>query len=95
MGNTSFILASIGVFLVVILLLVIILLVAKKYLSPSGNVNIVINGDKTINVPQGSSLMTTLNENGRDKYRNYLASRAIWRSTQAGRRGSPGKGVGR
>lgn len=38
MGNTSFILASIGVFLVVILLLVIILLVAKKYLSPSGNV---------------------------------------------------------
>ena len=50
MGNTSFILASIGVFLVVILLLVIILLVAKKYLSPSGNVNIVINGDKTINV---------------------------------------------
>mgnify|MGYP002433680399 CR=1 FL=1 len=64
MGNTSFILASIGVFLVVILLLVIILLVAKKYLSPSGNVNIVINGDKTINVPQGSSLMTTLNENG-------------------------------
>ena len=55
MGNTSFILASIGVFLVVILLLVIILLVAKKYLSPSGNVNIEINGDKTINVPQGSS----------------------------------------
>ena len=33
MGNTSFILASIGVFLVVILLLVIILLVAKKYLN--------------------------------------------------------------
>ena len=64
MGNTSFILASIGVFLVVILLLVIILLVAKKYLSPSGNVNVEINGDKTINVPQGSSLMTTLNENG-------------------------------
>ena len=64
MVNTSFILASIGVFLVVILLLVIILLVAKKYLSPSGNVNIEINGDKTINVPQGSSLMTTLNENG-------------------------------
>ena len=45
MGNTSFILASIGVFLVVILLLVIILLVAKKYLSPSGNVNIEINRD--------------------------------------------------
>ena len=40
MGKTSCIWASIGVFLVVILLLVIILLVAKKYLSPSGNVNI-------------------------------------------------------
>ena len=60
----QFILASIGVFLVIILLLVVILLVAKKYLSPSGNVNIQINGDKTISVGQGSSLMTTLNENG-------------------------------
>ena len=47
-----------------ILLLVVILLVAKKFLSPSGNVNIEINGDKTLNVPQGSSLITTLNENG-------------------------------
>ena len=51
-------------FLVTILLLVIILLVAKKYLSPSGNVNIVVNGDRTLSVGQGSSLMTTLNENG-------------------------------
>ena len=46
----QFIAYSIGVFLIVILLLVIILLVAKKYLSPSGNVNIVINGDRTISV---------------------------------------------
>ena len=60
----EFILYSIGVFLTIILLLVIILLIAKKYLSPSGNVEIVINGDKKINVPQGSSVMTTLNENG-------------------------------
>ena len=60
----QFIAYSIGVFLLVIILLVIILLVAKKYLSPSGNVNIVINGDRTINVPQGASLMSTLNENG-------------------------------
>ena len=51
----NFILASIGVFLVTILLLVVILLVAKKYLSPSGNVNITINGDKTISVAQGGS----------------------------------------
>ena len=60
----QFIAYSIGVFLLVILLLVIILLVAKKYLSPSGNVNIVINGDRTISVAQGNSLMSTLNENG-------------------------------
>ena len=60
----TFILYSILVFLVVIILLVVVLLTAKKYLSPSGNVNIEINGDRTINVPQGSSLMATLNENG-------------------------------
>lgn len=60
----SFILQSIAVFLTVILLLVIILLVAKKYLSPSGNVNIVINEDKTLSVPQGVSIMSTLTQNG-------------------------------
>ena len=60
----QFISYSIAVFLLVIILLVIILLVAKKYLSPSGNVNIEINGDRTINVPQGNNLMATLNQNG-------------------------------
>ena len=60
----SFILQSIVVFLTVILLLVIILLVAKKYLSPSGNVKIVINEDKTLSVPQGASIMSTLTQNG-------------------------------
>ncbi len=60
----QFIAYSIGVFLIVILLLVVILLVAKKYLSPSGNVTITINGDNKITVPQGGSLMATLSENG-------------------------------
>ena len=60
----QFIIYSISVFLITIITLVIILLVAKKYLSPSGNVSIEINGDKNITVPQGASLMTTLNENG-------------------------------
>lgn len=60
----NFITASIVIFLVVIILLVVILLTAKKFLSPSGNVNIEINGEQTINVPQGASLMATLNENG-------------------------------
>ena len=50
----EFILYSIGVFLIIILLLVIILLIAKKYLSPSGDVDIVINGDKKINVKMES-----------------------------------------
>lgn len=60
----QFIITSISVFLAVILLLVVILLVAKKYLSPSGNVTININGDKRLSVSQGASLMSTLNENG-------------------------------
>lgn len=60
----QFISVSIAVFLAAILLLVIILLIAKKYLSPSGNVTITINGDKKLTVPQGDSLMSTLNANG-------------------------------
>ena len=62
--DMNFILASIGVFLVTILLLVVILLVAKKYLSPSGNVNITINGDKTSSVAQGGSVLSTLASEG-------------------------------
>ena len=60
----EFISISIAVFLIVILLLVAILLVAKKYLSPSGRVAITINGDQRLVVDQGSSLLTTLNNNG-------------------------------
>lgn len=72
----QFIFASIGVFLITILLLVIILLICKKYLSPSGNVTITINGDKKLNVAQGESLMATLNENG------IYASIGMWRKSQ-------------
>ncbi|KXB83158.1 NADH:ubiquinone oxidoreductase, F subunit [Prevotella sp. DNF00663] len=60
----QFILISILVFLAIILLLVVVLLVAKKYLSPSGNVNLVVNDEKTLNVEQGSSLLSTLTQNG-------------------------------
>ncbi|MGN1237102.1 MAG: NADH:ubiquinone reductase (Na(+)-transporting) subunit F, partial [Bacteroidaceae bacterium] len=62
--DVHFIIASIGVFLTIILLLVVILLVAKKYLSPSGNVNITINDKDSISVSQGSSLLSTLADNG-------------------------------
>ncbi len=61
--DIQFILASIGVFLVIILVLVIILLVAKKYLSPSGNVTMTINGDNKLSVEQGSSVLATLSAN--------------------------------
>ena len=62
--DMNLILASIGVFLVIIIALVIILLVAKAYLSPSGNVNITINGKDTLSVGQGSSLLSTLSQEG-------------------------------
>ena len=62
--DMNFILASIGVFLVIILVLVILLLVAKKYLSPSGTVKLTINGDKVMEVEQGSSVLSTLSANG-------------------------------
>ena len=44
--NTTIILVSVGIFLVVTLLLVIVLLVAKSKLVPSGNVKLTINGEK-------------------------------------------------
>ena len=62
--DINFIFASIGVFLATILFLVVILLVAKKYLSPSGNVTVTINGDKTFSVNQGGTLLSTLSEQG-------------------------------
>ena len=60
----KFILASIGVFLVVILLVVVVLLVAKKYLSPSGKVKVTVNGKNTYEVEQGSNVLSTLAEEG-------------------------------
>ena len=62
--DINLILTSIGVFLVIIIALVIILLVAKKYLSPSGNVNITINGKDSLSVGQGASLLSTLSQEG-------------------------------
>ena len=62
--DINLIIASIAVFLVIILILVIILLIAKKYLSPSGNVTITINGKDKVSVPQGGSLLSTMSEQG-------------------------------
>ena len=60
MGSTIFI--TLAVFLIVTLLLVSILLYAKTKLSPSGLVKIRINGEKTIEVAAGSTLLSTLGE---------------------------------
>ena len=60
--NLQLILASILVFLVIILLLVVILLVAKKYLLPSGNVKVTINGENRgwwRNPPLGEGTLLT------------------------------------
>lgn len=60
MATTIFV--TVAVFLFVILLLVTVLLVAKAKLSPGGLVKITINGEKTIEVEAGSTLLTTLSE---------------------------------
>ncbi len=61
--DINLIITSIGVFLAIILSLVILLLVAKNYLTPSGNVNININGTNDVQVEAGSTLLTTLINN--------------------------------
>ncbi len=54
------IVASIVFSLILILILVTILLVAKAKLLPSGKVNVLINGEREIEVDMGSTLLTTL-----------------------------------
>lgn len=60
MGLTLII--TIAVFLAVILLLVGLLLFAKAKLSPSGPVKLTINGERTVEVSSGSTLLQTLGE---------------------------------
>ncbi len=63
------ILVSILVFFVVILTLVSILLYAKSRLTPSGEVNLNINGERDISVKPGSTILSTLSD-----YKIYLPS---------------------
>jgi Na+-transporting NADH:ubiquinone oxidoreductase subunit F len=57
-GSTIFI--TVAAFLVLTLLLLGLLLYTKEKLSPSGPVTITINGERKIEVPSGSSLLSTL-----------------------------------
>ncbi|NCG29785.1 MAG: NADH:ubiquinone reductase (Na(+)-transporting) subunit F [Bacteroidetes bacterium] len=62
MGTT--IILSIAVFLVFILLLVSIILFAKAKLSPSGKVKVTLNGEKTLEVDAGDTVLSTQSNNG-------------------------------
>ncbi len=62
--STTTIFSSIAIFLLVILVLVGVLLFAKSKLMPAGKVKITINGQKEIEVDGGSSLLTTLSNEG-------------------------------
>ncbi len=62
--STTTIISSIVVFLLVILSLVGILLFVKTQLSPSGKITIKINGQQEIEVDGGSTLLTTLSNEG-------------------------------
>lgn len=55
---------TVVVFLVVVLLLVSVLLFAKAKLSPSGKIKITINGETTLEVDGGDTLLSTLSSNG-------------------------------
>ncbi|MBG15312.1 MAG: NADH:ubiquinone reductase (Na(+)-transporting) subunit F [Crocinitomicaceae bacterium] len=60
----SVIFIAIAVFLVVVLSLTFLLLFAKAKLMPSGKVKITINGDQTLEVDGGSTLLSTLSSQG-------------------------------
>ncbi len=58
--TTATLIASIVVFLSIILLLVVLLLYAKAKLSPSGPVEIIINGQEPVEVQAGATLLSSL-----------------------------------
>ncbi len=64
MGTGSIVAISVAVFVIIILLLVSILLYAKNKLTPSGTVNININGgERQLTVDPGQSLLSALGGN--------------------------------
>jgi Na+-transporting NADH:ubiquinone oxidoreductase subunit F len=63
-SNFAIILSAIVVFLLVISLLVALLLYAKKKLTPQGEVTLTINSEREIKVEPGSTVLTTLSNNG-------------------------------
>lgn len=64
LSNLVVILSAILVFLAVVSILVGVLLYAKKKLTPQGEVTLTINDDKEIVVEPGSTILSTLSNNG-------------------------------
>lgn len=58
------IILGVAMFTAVVLALVVVILSARARLVSSGNVEIVINGEKTITVPAGNKLLQTLSNEG-------------------------------
>ncbi|NNM12364.1 MAG: NADH:ubiquinone reductase (Na(+)-transporting) subunit F, partial [Pseudomonadales bacterium] len=54
---------GVAMFTAIVLALVVVILFARSQLVSSGNVNIEINGEKTISVPAGDKLLQTLAAN--------------------------------
>ena len=61
---TTTLILTIAFFLTVILMLVSLLLFVKAKLSPAGKLKITINGEQTLEVDGGSTLLTTLGNSG-------------------------------
>ena len=53
---------GVGMFTAIVLVLVAIILYARSHLVSTGDVNILINGERTITVPAGGKLLQTLSE---------------------------------
>ncbi len=53
---------GVSMFTAIVLVLVFIILYARSHLVSSGDVSILINGEKTITVPAGGKLLQTLSE---------------------------------
>ena len=53
---------GVGMFTAIVLVLVFVILYARSHLVNSGDVSILINGEKTITVPAGGKLLQTLSE---------------------------------
>ena len=53
---------GVGMFTAIVLALVLVIMFARSQLVSSGNVTILVNGEKEISVPAGGKLLQTLSE---------------------------------